>query len=310
VRILVTGGAGFIGANLSEYLLNRNHEVTVLDDLSTGSRSNIPPGARFVEGSILDEDALSGVCQHMDAVVHLAARPSVPRSVVDPLASNEVNVTGTLKVLLAARDAGPLYTVVASSSSVYGMSAGSAEARKEDACCSPLSPYGVSKLAAESYTESFRYVYDHPTLSFRFFNVFGPLQSHGHAYAAVIPAFIHAALRGEPIVVHGDGKQTRDFTYVITVCEAISCAVERALVPEGPVNLALGQSIAVLDVVAQLERQIGTRLSVTHSPPRPGDVAHSRADSSRLLAMLPGLTSEPFEICLGKTLAWYRASLA
>jgi UDP-glucose 4-epimerase len=309
VRILVTGGAGFIGGNLSEYLLNRDHDVTVLDDLSTGSRSNIPLGAHFVEGSILDEDALSRVCRHIDAVVHLAARPSVPRSVVDPLASNEVNVTGTLKVLLAARDAGSLYTVVASSSSVYGTGAGSTGARKEDARCSPISPYGVSKLAAESYTESFRSVYDHPTIAFRLFNVFGPLQSSGHAYAAVIPAFIHAALSGEPLTVNGDGTQTRDFTYVTTVCEAISRALEGKLVPDGPVNLALGQRVSVLDVISQLERDIGAELPVTHCPPRSGDVAHSRADSSRLLAMLPGLVHEPFDVCLARTLAWYRANL-
>jgi UDP-glucose 4-epimerase len=309
VRVLVTGGAGFIGGNLSGYLLDRGHDVIVLDDLSTGDRSNVPGGARFVEGSILDESTLAMLCRQADAVVHLAARPSVPRSVSDPLASNEMNVSGTLKVLIAARDAGQLYTIVASSSSVYGAGGDPAAARREDARCAPISPYGVSKLAAESYTEVFRAVYDLPAVAFRFFNVFGPLQSSGHAYAAVIPAFIDAALRNDRLVVHGDGRQSRDFTYVMTVCEAITRSLEERLESAGPVNLALGQSISLLHVIAELERQLGRQLAVDHVSPRPGDIAHSRADSSRLLAMLPGLSSKPFAECLGETLMWNRNAL-
>jgi UDP-glucose 4-epimerase len=225
-RVVVTGGAGFIGANLGRELLSRPEidEVVAFDDLSTGNRANLAgTDVTLVEATILNPDALDRAFAGADAVVHLGALPSVPRSVKDPLASHHANATGTLEVLQAARRAGNLQVIVASSSSVYG--ANRELPKRESMRTAPLSPYAVSKQATESYALAFGHTYGLPTLAFRFFNVYGPLQPAGHAYAAVIPAFLDAALRGEPLTVHGDGEQTRDFTYVGTVARVITEAV-------------------------------------------------------------------------------------
>jgi UDP-glucose 4-epimerase len=225
VRVVVTGGAGFIGANLVGELLGRgDHEVVVVDDLSTGSRDNLAPypEVTFHEGTILDPALLDTAFAGADSVVHLAAVPSVPRSIAAPMVSHAANITGTLEVLEAARRAGGLHTVVASSSSVYG--ANPTLPKSEDLRPQPLSPYAVNKLAAESYALAYQHCYGLSTLAFRFFNVFGPLQAPGHAYAAVIPTFLDAALRGAPLPVHGDGEQTRDFTYVGTVTAVLADA--------------------------------------------------------------------------------------
>ena len=215
MKIIVTGGAGFIGANLCQVLagLDFVDEVVALDDLSTGSRENLAgsPDVELVEGSILSANELDGVMTGAQAVVHLAARPSVPRSLADPMATHQVNATGTMMVLEAARRHNAPHVIVASSSSVYG--ANPALPKREDMVPMPISPYAASKLASEAYALSYGHSFGVPVLAFRFFNVFGPLQSASHAYAAVVPAFVSCALAGKPLLVHGDGSQTPRFHF-------------------------------------------------------------------------------------------------
>lgn len=211
MKVTVTGGAGFIGANLARELTSRGAQVKVLDDFSTGTIRNLEGlDIELLRGSILDPAMLEAATNDADSIVHLAALPSVPRSIANPGPSHEVNATGTLRVLEAGRPR-QSQVIVASSSSVYG--ANRALPKSEGLRPIPMSPYAVSKLAAESYAMAFQHCYELPTVAFRFFNVFGPLQMPGHAYAAVIPAFVEAALLGRPLPVHGDGTQTRDFTY-------------------------------------------------------------------------------------------------
>ena len=211
MHVLVTGGAGFIGANLCRALEAAGHTATAYDDLSTGNPRNLDgTNAWLIEASILDEKAMIEAAGPTDAIVHLAARPSVPRSIKDPVASHLANATGTVNVLEAARTDGSRQVITAGSSSVYG--ANPTLPKHVGLATRPVSPYAASKLAAEAYTLAYGHSFGLPTLSFRFFNVFGPLQAAGHAYAAVIPAFVDAALRGEPLPVHGDGTQSRDFT--------------------------------------------------------------------------------------------------
>ena len=225
VRVCVTGAAGFIGSHLVDRLV-AEHDVVGIDDLSTGNIANLEhrgQSIRLIEGSILDAEALRTATDGVDAIVHLAAIPSVPRSIADPVASHEANATGTLRVLEAARAQGDVHVIVASSSSVYG--ANPTLPKHEGLVAQPMSPYAVSKLAAEQYTLAWQHSYGLRTLPFRFFNVYGPRQAPGHAYAAVIPAFVHAALTGEPLTVHGDGTQSRDFTYVGTVVDVVVDAI-------------------------------------------------------------------------------------
>jgi len=307
MRVTVTGGAGFIGANLVRTLLDTGvaEGVVVLDDLSSGRKANLDgvDGASLRVGSILDDGALDEVLAGADAVVHLAARPSVPKSLEDPLASHEANATGTLKVLEAARRAGNLYTVLASSSSVYG--ANPVLPKHEDLVPQPVSPYGVSKLATESYALAYAECFQLPVLAFRFFNVFGPLQPADHAYAAVIPAFVSAAVERRPLPVHGDGKQTRDFTYVGSVCQVITEAVSRRKRAPGPVNLAFGSRRTLLEVIDILSDILGRALDVEHTPPRPGDIRDSQADQRRLRALFPDAEPVGFEQGLRATVGWF-----
>jgi UDP-glucose 4-epimerase len=308
MHVLVTGGAGFIGANLVRRLDAdaRFGRVTVLDDLSTGSLANLAgSAARAVEGSILDTDVLGPLVAEADAVVHLAARPSVPRSIADPLASHAANATGTLNVLEAARHAGGRHVIVASSSSVYG--ANPTLPKHEGLLPMPASPYAVSKLATESYALAYRRCFSLPVLAFRFFNVFGPLQAAGHAYAAVIPAFVDAALRGRPLTVHGDGTQSRDFTYVGTVTEVITEALVRRVDHDGPVNLAFGSRIDLLSVIAKLEGLLGHPVAREHTVNRAGDVPHSQADDIRLRSLFPDVAPVPFDDGLRATVAWMQS---
>jgi len=308
VRVVVTGGAGFIGANLCRTLIATPDvtEVVALDDLSTGSKANLAgvSGVELVEGSILDTALLDEVVPGATAIVHLAARPSVPRSIVDPVASHEVNATGTLQVLEAARRHGGPQVVVASSSSVYGSNP--TLPKREDLVPMPVSPYAVSKLATESYALAYAHSYGLPTLAFRFFNVFGPLQAPDHAYAAVIPAFLSAALAGEPLSVHGDGGQTRDFTYVGTVCSVLSDAVVRAVVNPRPVNLAFGNRVSLLEVIAMIEAILGHPVERNHTAPRAGDVRDSQADQTNLAQLFPGVSPVQLESGLVATVAWFR----
>ncbi len=304
-RIVVTGGAGFVGGNLSRRLvaLPWVSEVVVVDDLSTGSLANIAGlPVRFIEGTILDAGLLDRAFDGASAIVHLAAIPSVPRSVAEPLRSHEANATGTLQVLEAARRAGNPYVIVASSSSVYG--ANPQLPKSEDLRPMPMSPYGVSKLAAESYTLAYAACHDMDVLPFRFFNVFGPLQPPNHDYAAVVPAFISAALSGAPLRIYGDGKQTRDFTFVDTVVNTIVDAIDRRVTSPDPVNLAFGTRVSLLELVAELEAVLGQRLPVVHEAPRPGDIRDSQADRTRLARLFPDITPVPLTDGLTATAQW------
>jgi len=309
MRVVVTGGAGFIGANLCRQLLVTPgvDEVVVLDNLVTGSAANIAGvPVRFIEGSILDDGALDDAFAGAAAVVHLAALGSVPRSVADPMASHLNNATGTAMVLEAARRHGNLHTIVASSSSVYGSNP--VLPKHEDLATRPMSPYAASKLATESYTLAWASSYGLPALAFRFFNVFGPLQPAGHAYAAVIPAFVDAALAGQPLIVHGDGEQSRDFTYVGTVTATLAAAVVRKVTSDVPVNLAFGSRVRLLDVIALIEAELGHRVERRHVERRTGDVPHSQADCTRLLALIPDVQPVPFDDGLRATIEWMRSA--
>jgi len=308
MRVAITGGAGFIGANLCRLLLDTAgiDSVAVIDDLSNGFRSNLDgldeSRLTFVEGSILDNDALDAAFAGADAVVHLAALGSVPRSVADPMASHAANATGTLMVLEAARRHGDLHVIVAGSSSVYGSNP--VLPKHEDLATRPLSPYGVTKLATESYALAWATSYGMPTLAFRFFNVFGPLQPAGHVYAAVIPAFVDAALAGQPVTVHGDGTQSRDFTYVGTVTATIVEAILGQVTSPVPVNLAFGSRISLLETLDKLETIIGRPIERTHIETRAGDVPHSQADNTRLMALFPDLKPVAFDQGLVATVEW------
>ncbi len=307
VRVTVTGGAGFIGGNLCRALLASPgiNGVSVIDDLSTGDRANIDGlDVRFIDGTILSNDALDAAIDGSDAVVHLAALGSVPRSVADPLATHQANATGTLMVLEAARRHGNLHTIVAGSSSVYGSNP--VLPKHEELATRPLSPYGGSKLATEGYTLAWGTTYGMPTLAFRFFNVFGPLQAAGHAYAAVIPTFVHSALTGAPLTVHGDGTQSRDFTYVGSVTAALTDAVLRRVTSATPVNLAFGTRVSLLDVIAELERIVGRPVVCTHESNRAGDVPHSQADTTRLRELFADLRPVRFTDGLRATVDWMR----
>jgi UDP-glucose 4-epimerase len=309
MRVVVTGGAGFIGANLCRHLLSVEgiDEVIVLDDLSSGTSANLGdlPVERHL-GSILDEDVLDAAFAGAASVVHLAARPSVPRSIADPLASHEVNATGTALVLEAVRRHAVPHLVLASSSSVYG--ANPTLPKHEDLPLSPRSPYAASKLAAEAYTLAWADVWGFDALALRFFNVFGPLQSAGHAYAAVIPAFVDAALAGRSVEVHGDGRQTRDFTFVDTVCAVLTDAVMRRVGLDKPVNLAFGGRHDLLAVLDLLEDILGRPVERHHVAPRAGDVRDSQADRSRLEGLFPDVVPVPLEEGLRRTVEWFRAA--
>nr|WP_300144134.1 NAD-dependent epimerase/dehydratase family protein [Propionicimonas sp.] len=306
MKLLITGGAGFIGANLARLALAEGHEVTVIDDLSTGYSDNLAGlDLRFVETSILDRDGLAAAVAGMDSVIHLAALGSVPRSIADPFATHHANATGTLAVLEAARHAGVGHAVVASSSSVYGMNP--AQPKHEREWVRPLSPYAVTKLATEQYALAYQQSFGLSTLAFRFFNVYGPGQRAGHAYAAVIPIFIDAALRGEPLPVNGDGLASRDFTFVETVCRTLLEAVARRVTHPEPVNLAFGTNTSLTQLVAELGRLLGRDLEVEHRPSRPGDVRHSEADSTSLRALFPDIRPVPLTTGLARTLEWFQS---
>lgn len=311
MKVVVTGGAGFIGANLCRHLsgVEQIDQVIAFDDLSSGFRSNLEGvDAQLVESTILDNDALDAAFEGASAIVHLGARPSVPRSVEDPVSSHDANTTGTMNVLQAARRAGNLHVIVASSSSVYG--ANPELPKHEDLAPRPLSPYAASKLATESYALAWQASYDMPTLAFRFFNVFGPLQAAGHAYAAVIPAFVDAALAGRPLQVHGDGTQSRDFTFVDTVCSVITDAVLRQVSSPEPVNLAFGSRTNLLELISLLEELLGSSVSVEHTAPRAGDVPHSQAANDRLIALFPDIEPVDLRTGLAATIDWFKAELA
>jgi UDP-glucose 4-epimerase len=282
MKALVTGGAGFIGSHLTERLVREGHVVRVLDNFATGHRRNIAhllDHVDLVEGDIQSYERTSTAVRDCDVVFHQAALPSVPRSVQDPLTSNATNVTGTLNMLLAARDAGVRRLVFASSSSVYGKNP--SLPKREDAVPLPFSPYAVAKLAAEGYCRSFSEVYGLETVSLRYFNVFGPRQDPLSQYAAVIPKFITAFLEGRSPTVFGDGEQSRDFTYVDNVVEANLLAASSPNGVGETFNVACGERISLNQLVSDLREQLEVEIEPERAPPRPGDVRHSLADISR-----------------------------
>jgi len=303
VKVLVTGGAGFIGTNLCRALV-RDHYVVVLDDLSTGRVDNLSGvDVDLMFGSVLDRHDVRAAARGVGAIVHLAAVPPVPCSVEDPFVSHNVNATGALVVLEVAREAGA-HVVLASSGSVYGDIGDSGDTRAESGACRPASPHGVSKLAAESYASAYASSFGLDTISFRLFNVFGPRQVPDAPNAAVVPAFAVAALRGEALVVHGDGEQSRDFTFVDSVVDVLVDAVGSRRVSPYPVDLAFGTGTTVNALARLVGELVGRDLDVRRVAPRPGDIRHSRACPEGLRELFPAARPVPLRTGLSRTLAW------
>jgi UDP-glucose 4-epimerase len=286
-RCLVTGGAGFIGSHLVEALVARGHEVRILDNFSTGDAANLD-GVRIrvdlVEGDITDLATVRSAMRGVDLVFHQAALASVPRSVADPMATHRACVDGTLHVLLAAKEQRVRRVVYAASSSAYGNSA--RLPKRESDPTAPLSPYAVAKLAGEQYCAAFSEVYGLETVRLRYFNVFGPRQTPDSPYAAVIPLFLRALTSGERPVIHGDGEQSRDFTFVDDVVQANLRAAEAQGVSGQVFNIACGRRTSLLELLQHLNALLGTRIAPIHAPPRPGDVRHSQADIQRAYDLL------------------------
>jgi nucleoside-diphosphate-sugar epimerase len=277
-KTLVSGGAGFIGSNLVRALVERGDTVRVLDNFSTGNRANLEGvEVDVVEGELRSYERVHNAVRDIEVVYHLGALGSVPRSVQDPLTSNAVNVEGTLNVLLAARDSGVRRIVFASSSSVYGT--GAALPVTEDAPPNPISPYGVAKLAAERYCLAFARVYDGlETVVLRYFNVFGPRQSPHSQYAAMVPLFLSAVMRGEPVTIDGDGEQSRGFTYVANAVDATIRAADTREANGRVFNVSAGAPTTVNEVADAIGRILGKPVERRHGPPRVGDIRASWAD--------------------------------
>ncbi len=281
-KVVVTGGVGFIGSHLSELLSNKGYDVTIIDDLSTGKITNIEPllqknAAKFVKGSITDLSLLQEVFHGAEYIFHQAAIPSVPRSIDNPAASHEANITGTLNVLLAARDNSVRKVIAASTSSVYGDTP--TLPKQEDMIPSPQSPYAVTKLAAEYYCRVFSKVYGLPTVCLRYFNVYGPKQDPESEYAAVIPKFITRTFEGKPPIIYGDGEQSRDFTFVRDVAVANILAAENDVT--GVFNIGTGKYISLNSLAKLIIRLIQSNVEPIHQEPRRGDIRHSLADISK-----------------------------
>jgi nucleoside-diphosphate-sugar epimerase len=308
MKALVTGGAGFIGSNLAERLLADGHEVRVLDDLSTGHRRNVPAKAAFHPGSILDDALLRKAMAGCELVFHQAALGSVPRSVAEPLLSNEVNLTGTLRVLEAARALDVRKVVFAASSSAYGDTP--TLPKREDMLPAPLSPYAASKLAAEHYCAAYHAVYGLRTTSLRYFNVYGPRQDPEGAYAAVIPKFVLAALKGEPLTIHGDGTQSRDFTYVADVVQANMLAAQAGKADGQVVNIGAAGRIDLNELAREVVALAGSRSPILHGPPRAGDVHDSQASLDRARDLLGYRPAVALPEGLRRTVAWFRENAA
>ncbi len=303
---LVTGGAGFIGSNIVTHLVARGDQVRVLDNFSTGRRENLAAVAErieVVEGDIRSYHLVQQAVAGVDFVLHQAALPSVPRSVRDPITSNEVNVLGTLNLLQAAREAGVRRLVYASSSSIYGSNA--ALPKHEAMCPAPLSPYAISKLAGEQYCRVFWQLYGFETVCLRYFNVFGPQQDPTSQYSAVIPRFITALLENRPLTVYGDGSQSRDFTYVANVvqCNLLACAAPQA--PGQVFNVACGQRFSLLELVDHLAQITGRSPQVQYAAGRPGEVPHSLAAIERARDVLGYQPEFDFDKGLAETVNWY-----
>jgi UDP-glucose 4-epimerase len=303
LKALVTGGAGFIGSNLVRALLARGDEVRVLDNFSTGYRQNLERlDVDLVEGDLRSYERVTAAVKGVEVVFHQGALPSVPRSIQDPLTSSAVNIEGTLNVLLAARDAGVRRVVFASSSSVYGDAPGMP--RRESQPLGPLAPYAVSKLAAEQFCIVANRVFGVETVALRYFNVFGEYQDPLSGYAAVIPKFIRSMLDGEPPTIFGDGETSRDFTHVENVVGANLAAAAAPAAAGRVMNVAIGSSHTLNELVETLRRLLDSDLEPEYAPARPGDVSESRADISLARELIGYEPSVAFEEGLERTIAW------
>ncbi|MBA2505540.1 MAG: SDR family oxidoreductase [Thermoleophilaceae bacterium] len=308
MKVLVTGGGGFIGSHIAERLLRDGHEVRVIDNFATGNRENLLATVLggevdLVEGDLQSYERAHNAVRGCELVVHQAALPSVPRSVQDPLTSNASNVIGTLNVLLAARDEGVRRVVMASSSSVYGQNP--TLPKTEELATLPISPYAVAKLAGEGYGRSFTEVYGLETVALRYFNVFGPRQDPLSQYAAVIPKFITMALHGERPTIFGDGEQSRDFTYIENVVDANLLAMDAEGVAGKAYNIAVGDSMSLNAVIETLREISGREIEPDFQPARAGDIKHSLADVSRARADLGWEPSIDFRDGLKRTFEYF-----
>ncbi|OGR89197.1 MAG: Vi polysaccharide biosynthesis protein VipB/TviC [Elusimicrobia bacterium RIFCSPLOWO2_01_FULL_59_12] len=307
MKCLVTGGAGFIGSHIAEALIRRGDAVRVFDNLTTGKKEHLASvldRIEFLEGDLRRAEDLARAVRGIEVVFHQAALRSVPRSVDDPASTNDINITGTLQLLMACRAAGVKRLVYASSSSVYGDHL--KYPQTESMRTAPISPYAVSKLAGENYCVVFAKTFGLETVSLRYFNVFGPRQHPESQYAAVIPKFMQSALRGQPLEVHWDGKQSRDFTYIDNVVQANLLAASASGVSAEAFNIASGKSISLLHVIAALEKSAGRRLERRHTPPRSGDVRKTWADIRKAKKRLRYQPRIDFAEGLRRTWAWFQ----
>ena len=308
---LVTGGAGFIGSNIAEYLVGQGYAVRIFDNFSSGTRANVQAigdKVEIVEGDLRDPKAVGQAVDGAAFVLHLGAMPSVIRSVEDPRTTSEANIMGTLNLLIAARDAGVKRVVFSSSSSVYGDTP--TLPKREDMPLSPLSPYAVHKLTGEYYCRIFWQLYGLETISLRYFNVFGPRQDPQSQYAAVIPRFITAILKDRPPTIYGDGKQTRDFSHVENIIDAnlLACQAPKEAVGQ-TFNIACGGRVSLLDLVATVNTILGKSIQPKFDPPRPGDILHSQADISKAEKLLGWKPRVDFREGIAKAVAWYQQQI-
>jgi UDP-glucose 4-epimerase len=302
-KVGVTGGAGFIGSNLTRRLISEGHEVVVFDDLSTGLISNVDQSScTFFNASITDPKALQAALKDCQTIFHLAARGSVPRSIKNPVVTHDVNATGTLNVLGVARSSGA-HVIFSSSSSVYGRNM--QLPKDESMWLGPMTPYAASKLAAESYVQAYGSAYKVPTTLLRFFNVFGPRQRPDHEYAAVLPKWIWLAMQSKAIDVYGDGSASRDFTYVDTVLDIAMTAMNEEVLTEGAVNLAFGNRIFLSDVIEYLRGHFRD-LKVNFISERLGDVKESQNQPELLKSLFPKVQPKPFQAALDETVLWLK----
>ncbi len=310
---VVTGGAGFIGSHIAERLLQDGHTVHVIDNLLTGRQANLSylqqldgAGERLHihNISITDLEALRPIFEGVDTIFHEAALPSVPRSVSNPLETHQHCVTGTLNVLVAARDSGVRRVVYAASSSAYGEIEG--DYKVEDMPPAPISPYGAAKLAGEYYCQVFYETYGLETVCLRYFNVFGPRQDPTSQYAAVIPLFITAMLDGKQPTIYGDGQQTRDFTYIDNVIHGNLLAAEAPAAAGEVINLATGGQVSILELVDKINGLLGTQFEPIHTEPRKGDIKHSRAGIEKARKLLNFAPVVDFDTGLARTVTWYQ----
>ncbi|MBE3136946.1 MAG: SDR family oxidoreductase [Thermoplasmata archaeon] len=306
-KIVVTGGAGFIGSNLARHLANEKNHVVVIDNLSTGHLENIQDliaaeKVEFIKGSITELNVLQDAFKGLDYVFHEAALPSVPRSIKEPLLTNQVNISGTLNVLVAAKEAGVKKVIYASSSSVYGDTP--TLPKQESMTPNPLSPYAVSKLAGEYYCQVFTSAYGFPTVALRYFNVYGPHQDPASEYAAVIPKFVTRVLNHQDIVMYGDGEQTRDFTYVSDVVHANILAAESKI--SGVFNMAGGKRITLNDLAQTIMMSCKNTVDIVYEGVRPGDIKHSLADISKAEKGFGYIPEYDISEGLKETIKWFQ----